>query len=412
MSEIALGLPYDGNAEGMIAFKGRLLRLIVESAKKFGEKPVVIIDEYDAPLLNVLHLPSELEKVRQLMRTVYSPLKDCDRYLRFVFISGITKFSQLSIFSELNNLENISMLPEYSSLCGITQLEIETTFSEGVDDLARKMGVGRDEVLEKLRVNYDGYHFSKQGEGVYNPFSLLKALMLKKVDSYWFASGTPTYLVEMINRFDTDITKIDGNTARASAFDAPTEAMESILPLFYQSGYITIKGYDPQFELYTLGFPNKEVRLGLLEALFPYYASRRPYDYSRAADICRRIFAGDVEGMLEYIRSFLKSIPYEEDTRQSEGHYRQMLYLFFALLGQYVPQAEVRTSDGRVDILLANKDYVYVMECKLNGSADEALKQIDDKGYSIAWQADGRKVAKVGINFSTQTGTIEEWVVG
>lgn len=271
----------------------RLKRLILGCYEKCGEKPVVIIDEYDAPLLNVLHLPEELEKVRQLMRTFFSPLKKCDEYLRFVFISGITKFSQLSIFSELNSLTNISMTPAFSTLCGITRREIETTLGDGVNDLAEALGLSREETLDKLRVNYDGYHFSKNSEGVYNPFSLLKALMLKDVGSYWFASGTPTFLVEKLREFRADIGNIDGSTAMADDFDAPTENMKSILPLFYQSGYLTIKDYDQESEVYTLGYPNREVAIGLMNALYPFYVNSREDSPLRGWVIGRR---GGVRG--------------------------------------------------------------------------------------------------------------------
>ena len=408
--ENKLGLPEQDKPTMSEAFEDRLYKLIVGAYKKYGEQVVVVIDEYDAPLLNVLHRPEELEKVRQMMRAIYAPLKDCDQYLRFVFISGLTKFSQLSIFSELNNLKNISMLPKYATLCGFTQQEIETTFGGGVDDLATTLKITRNDALKLLRTNYDGYHFAANSEGVYNPFSLLNALDDKAINSYWFASGTPTFLIEKLKEFQPDITTIDGCTARVTAFDAPTEDLKSILPLFYQSGYLTIKDFNPRYELYTLGYPNKEVRLGLMEALYPYYSTQNEYDYTAAAEICENLRMGNIAGALDFIRSFLKSVPYEEGTRHSEGHYRQMLYLFFALLGQYV-QAEVRTSNGRVDIVLSNKDYIYVMECKLDGSVDEALRQIDEKGYAIAWKADGRKLFKVGINFSIASGTVEDWKI-
>ena len=408
--EKELELPFESQELDPALFGKRLRRLIEESTKKYGEQAVVIIDEYDAPLLSVLHIPEELEKVRQLMRVIYSPIKNSDDLLRFVFISGLTKFSQLSIFSELNNLKNISMLPKYATLCGITQRDVETTFSDGVDDLAETLKITRNGALELLKSNYDGYHFAANSEGVYNPFSLLNALDDNAINSYWFASGTPTFLIEKLKEFQPDITTIDGCTARVTAFDAPTEDLKSILPLFYQSGYLTIKDFNPMYELYTLGYPNKEVRLGLMEALYPYYSTQNEYNYTAAAEICENLRMGNIEGALEFIRSFLKSVPYEEGTRHNEGHYRQMLYLFFALLGQYV-QAEVRTSNGRVDILLSNKDYIYVMECKLDGSAAEALEQIENKGYAIAWQADGRQVFNVGINFSTETGTIEDWKI-
>ncbi|MBQ9163306.1 MAG: AAA family ATPase, partial [Bacteroidaceae bacterium] len=282
---------------------GRLKNLITSCYEKYGEKVVVILDEYDAPLLNVLHDEERVKDVRQLMRTLYAPLKDCDPYLRFVFITGISKFSQLSIFSEINNLKVISMMPEYSTLCGFTQQEIETNFQEGIKRLAEKEELTVEQTLDKLRQTYDGYHFAANSPGVYNPYSIINALSDGTFDNYWFSTGTPSFLVEMLRKFHTDISRIDGSTAEAPEFDAPTEDMRSILPLFYQSGYLTIKHYESQFELYTLGFPNKEVRNGLMRALYPYYIT--PNTDGRALvlmNISKGFMYHDVESAMQTLQ--------------------------------------------------------------------------------------------------------------
>ena len=332
-----------------------------------------------------------------------------------MFITGISKFSQLSIFSQLNNLYNISMLPKYAALCGITQQELEDNFQEGISGLAQSQNISKDDVLQKLKRQYDGYHFAANSPGVYNPFSLLYAMDTEQIGNYWFATGTPTFLVNMIRKFHTDITKIDGSLASAQEFDAPTEDMHSILPLFYQSGYITIKDYDPILDSYTLGFPNEEVKVGLLYTLVPYYVDR---DTNLTRNTVGQMYLAlrrdDIDEALDIARSFFAGIPYEEGTLKdaptSEGHFTAMLYVMFSFLNLYV-YAQVRTAKGRMDILLKTDTAIYVMELKINGSVDDALQQINDKGYTIPYEADGRKVVKVGINFSTEDRTIKEWKV-
>ena len=393
----------------------RFQALITRLFEQTGQQVVILIDEYDAPLLTVLHDKERLEAIRTELQSFYSPLKDLDPYLRFVFITGISKFSQLSIFSQLNNLYNISMLPKYAALCGITQQELEDNFQEGISGLARNLDCSKDEILQKLRRQYDGYHFAAKSPGVYNPFSLLYAMDTEEIGNYWFATGTPTFLVNMIRKFHTDITKIDGALASAQEFDAPTEDMHSILPLFYQSGYITIKGYDPILDSYTLGFPNEEVKVGLLYTLVPYYVNR---DTNLTRNTVGQMYLAlrrdDINEALGIARSFFAGIPYEEGTLKdaptSEGHFTAMLYVMFSFLNLYV-YAQVRTAKGRMDILLKTDTAIYVMELKIDGSVDEALRQIDDKGYAIPYEADGRKVVKVGLNFSTDERTIKEWKV-
>ena len=260
-----------GRLDGEVMLNDRLTGLIQRAYQQTGKQVVVLIDEYDAPLLDVMHEDKNLPILRNVMRNFYSPLKACDPYLRYVFLTGITKFSQLSIFSELNNIKNISMDEPYAAICGITEEEIKEQMSYDLDLLAEKMQITRDEVLAKLKEKYDGYHFTWPSPDIYNPFSLFNAFNDGKFNSYWFGSGTPTYLIEMLNKFGVLPSEIGGIEAVAAEFDAPTERMTNITPLLYQSGYITIKGYDSVFDIYTLDIPNKEVRIGLMRNLIPSY---------------------------------------------------------------------------------------------------------------------------------------------
>ena len=394
----------------------RFRELVKNISRKTESQVVVLIDEYDAPLLTVLHDSERLEPMRTLLQSFYSPLKKLDQYLRFVFITGISKFSQLSIFSQLNNLNNISMLPQYAGICGITEQELKDNFQEGIDELGKANDLTKDEVLAKLKLKYDGYRFSRIVEGVYNPFSLLSAMDNRDFNNYWFSTGTPTFLVKMMKRFHTDLTKLDGSEAGADDFDAPTENMHSVLPLFYQSGYLTIKGYDPILSNYTLGYPNEEVKVGLMHALLPFYVVKDPVEARTAAGkMYLALRKDDIGEALEAARAFFAGIPYQEGTLQdaptSEGHFTAMLYVMFSFLNVYV-YTQVRTAKGRMDILMKTDTTIYVMELKLDGTVEEALRQIDDKGYAIPYEADGRRIVKVGIRFSSEERTITEWRIG
>ena len=393
----------------------RFTRLVKDIYEKTGTQVVVLIDEYDAPMLTVLHNSERLEQMRTELQAFYSPLKDLDPYLRFVFITGITKFSQLSIFSQLNNLNNISMLPQYAAMCGITIKELEDNFQEGIGMLAEKYHYSHQQVIDKLLYHYDGYHFSEDSEGVLNPFSLLSAMNNRKFDNYWFSTGTPTFLVNMLKHFRTDITKIDGSEAWATDFDQPTENMQSILPLFYQSGYITIKGYDPIMQFYTLGFPNEEVKVGLMRILIPYYVHTNNVEASHAVGrMYQALRKDDMDSCLKAMQEFLTTIPYQENTLKdaptTEGHFTAMLYVMFSFLNRYV-YSQVRNAKGRLDILIKTDTTIYVMELKLDGDLDKALRQIDEKDNAIPYKSDGRKVVKVAINFSTELRTIKEWKI-
>ena len=389
----------------------RLANLIKCAFEQTGRQVVVLIDEYDAPLLDVIHEEKNLPLLRNVMRNFYSPLKACDPYLRFVFLTGITKFSQLSIFSELNNIKNISMDESYAALCGISEEEIREQMSTDLDLLAARLKLTRDEVLKKLKENYDGYHFTWPSPDLYNPFSLLNAFADGKMNSYWFASGTPTYLIEMMRKYKITPQGIGNLRAKATAFDAPTEQMTNITPLLYQSGYITIKDYDARLDLYMLDIPNKEVRLGLMESLLPYYVS--PAETDRAVTLTAYLYdsidRGNMDEALQLLRTFLSTIP-QCDNTDYEGHYQQMLYIIFSLLGFYV-DVEVRTPRGRVDVVLRTNTTLYVIELKLDKTADAAMQQIDLKNYPERFALCGLPVVKVGINFDSERRTLGEWKI-
>ena len=388
----------------------RLTNLIRRAYEQTGRQVVVLIDEYDAPLLDVVHEEKNLPVLRNIMRNFYSPLKACDPYLRFVFLTGITKFSQLSIFSELNNIKNISMLPEYAAICGITEEEMATQMDEDLDILAGRLNVNREEVVKKLKAHYDGYHFAWPSPDIYNPFSLLNAFADGRLDSYWFGSGTPTYLIEMLNRFGVLPSKIGGNEVVAADFDAPTERMESITPLLYQSGYVTIKGYDEMFQIYTLDIPNAEVRIGLMRSLIPYYVTRDTQaTNTTVVNLARALVRGDMDGMLCLLQTFLSTVPYCDRT-DYDGHYQQMLYIIFSLLGAYV-DVEVRTPMGRVDMVMRTATTLYIVELKLNQSAEAAIQQIDLKNYPERFALCGLPMVKVSINFDMERHTLKDWMI-
>ena len=391
----------------------RLKNLILQVHEKTGKQVVVLVDEYDAPLLDVVHEDEQLPVLRNVMRNFYSPLKDCDPYLRFVFLTGITKFSQLSIFSELNNIKNISMLPEYGGICGITKEELLTQLSADIDALAASQRLTRQQAVERLQSNYDGYHFTWPSTDIYNPYSLLNCFADKMFDQYWFSSGTPTYLIEMMRKFGVIPSDIgEGIDAIRPEFDAPTESMESIIPLLYQSGYLTIKDYDPFGEVYHLGIPNKEIRVGLFLSLLPKYLGPRGGRGGTAiAKMASLINRDDMDGALRLMRDFLATVPYCDNTHY-EGHYQQLLYVMFSLLTNYRMQVEVRTHRGRIDAVLETASRIYIVETKLDGSAREALRQIHDKGYADAYKRAAKPVTLVGINFTVKgEANFAEWVM-
>ena len=400
-----------GIANPPIGANNRLTELITTAYEKSGKQVVVLIDEYDAPMLDVAHEKESLDVLRNIMRNFFSPLKMCEPKLRFVFLTGITKFSQVSIFSELNNIKNISMDDGYAGICGITKEELLNDMSEDIDALASAQAISRDEAIAKLKENYDGYHFSPASPDVFNPFSLLNCFGDKKFGAYWFASGTPTYLINMMKKFEvlpSDISRVE---ADESEFDAPTENMTTIMPLLYQSGYITIKDYDKEFNYYTLDVPNKEVKVGLTKALIPSYVTPNTLATTNTARrIAQCLAKQDMEGALQLLKTYLGTVPYCNDTHY-EGHYQQVLYIIFSLLTDYLVDVEVHTPNGRVDIVMLSRTNLYIIEVKMNKDAQTAMQQIDLKDYRQRFALSGKPVVKVGINFDSDKGNIEDWEI-
>lgn len=404
-NESRLGMPAGKDGDPNL----RLKNLVIGLSQKTGQKVVILIDEYDAPLLDVMHEERDLPVLRNVMRNFYSPLKALDPYLRFVFLTGITKFSQLSIFSELNNIKNISMMPEYATICGISEEEMLTQMSEGIDNIAQKTGTPRKEVFRKLKTHYDGYHFAWPSPDIYNPFSLVNAFMDGRINSYWFGSGTPTYLIEMLRKFDVAPSQVGGVCCPAEEFDAPTEYMNSIVPLLYQSGYITIKDYDDFSAMYTLDLPNREVRLGLMRSLLTNYVRQTLPVSTLVGKMAIAIRDDDMDGALRLMQTVFATLPYCDNTRY-EGHYQQMLYLVFTLLGYY-SDVEVRTPQGRVDVVMRTATRLYIIEIKVGHTAETAMRQIDLKNYPERFALCGLPVVKVGISFDTEARTLGGWTI-
>ena len=370
--------------------------------RKTGKQVVVLIDEYDAPLLDVAHEKEKLDVLRNTMRNFYSPLKGNESMLRFVFLTGITKFSQLSIFSELNNITNVSMDEPYAGICGITKEELLTQMSDDIDALAEHLELSREETIQELKDHYDGYHFTWPSPDVYNPYSLLNCFAKQKMDSFWFGSGTPTFLIEKMREFHVLPSQLGKVRAKAASFDAATERMTSLTPLLYQSGYLTIKDYEKKIDVYTLDFPNKEIEVGLFDSLLPGYLGSE-IDAGRVvvADISTYINNGEMDEALQLLADFLETIPYCDNTHY-EGHWQQTLYIMFALLTNYDILVEQHTAKGRIDITMETADTIYVMELKFNKSAEEALAQIEAKHYADAFKMSGKKVVKIGLNYSVK----------
>ena len=399
-----------GSDEKECSFSGRFEGVIRRAYEKTGKQVVVLVDEYDSPLLDTNSNPDLQKKLRNVVRDFFSPLKGAGQYLRFLLLTGISKFSQLSIFSELNNLQNISMRDEYSALCGITEKELLTELKPDIQRMAEANKETYEEACAHLKKQYDGYHFSENSEDIYNPFSLFNALNAKKYKNYWFSTGTPTFLIELLQNVQFDVRMMDGMTAMEDQFDAPTEVITDPIPVLYQSGYLTIKSFDPMFKIYTLAYPNSEVRYGFTEALLPRYVHRFPRENTfYIVSFLQDLMKGDIESCLERTRSFFASIPHDLENK-TEKHYQTIFYLLFRLMGQYV-DVEVKSAIGRADVVLKLSDAIYVFEFKYDGTPDEALAQIDSKQYAIPYQPDGRRIVKIGVNFDSATRTIGEWKI-
>lgn len=397
----------------------RLNKLVKAVYEKTGEKVVLLIDEYDAPLLNVLYDDQKQSLYRTIVKELFSPIKKLDPILRFVFLSGITKFSQMSIFSTLNNLRDISLEDEYASLCGFTENEVITIFRQDIQTLADTIKEKPQTVITQLKQRYDGYHFSPSCQDIYNPYSVLRIFASMRMSDYWYSSGTPTILFDTLKRFDTDIYDIDGVEVTASVFNQPTEVVTNAVSLLYQSGYLTIKEYNSTYDTYILTIPNAEVRAGLMENLLPLLTSKNPIESQNLAIRFKRaLVEKNIDKAMELLQGFFASIPYPEygkktleTLEQKEAYFQRLFYIVFSFMNIQI-FTEVINSEGRTDAVLYLGDTVYIVETKLDASsAQEAVRQIDEKGYVIRYKGKEARIVKIGLNFSSKTRTIQDWVI-
>ena len=392
------------------SFSLRFAGIISRAYEKTGERVVILVDEYDKPLLQAISNKPLQDDYRSTLKAFYGVLKSMDGCIKFALLTGVTKFGKVSVFSDLNNLMDMSMDHRYTDICGITEKELHQYFKDDIQKLAVQEGTTYDGMSELLREHYDGYHFLPGADGIYNPFSLLNVLAKQRLDSYWFETGTPTYLVELLKKNDYALEEIDNTIVGIETLSGIDAADTDPIPVIYQSGYLTIKDFNPRFQSYTLGYPNREVEEGFTKFLLPHYtASRGTRSVFEIQNFVREVESGDIDGFFTRLRSFFSDTTYEV-IRLQELHYSNVLYIVFKLLGFYT-QVEYHTSNGRIDLVLQTLDYIYVMEFKLNGTAEEALAQINEKGYALPFEKDSRTLYKIGINFSAETRNIDRWVV-
>ena len=398
--------PLEGATPGV-----RMTKIIQAAYEQSGTEIVVLVDEYDAPLFDSVEQPEERHIMRQTIRDMLSPLKGQGALIRFVFITGITKFSQMSVFSELNNLQNISMLPQYEGICGITEEELTTALQPDIELFAQNTGTTYEAALAELKDMYDGYHFTRIKSDIYNPFSLFNALNSLEVDSYWFASATPTMMIELMQRQQMDMDELEGVETSSDGFDTPIgETITDVVPLLFQSGYLSIKDYDAETQTYTLGFPNREVRMGFARTLYKYLSN----DYAMGRNKLRQAFmqfrrSDDIVPFLEALRLFFAGYPYSLNNN-NERHYQSVLYTLLVAYGADV-EAERQTANGRIDIVLRMPKTIYILELKYGYSPAEAIAQTAHKDYAAAFALDARRVVEVGISFSRDERTVTEWTV-
>ena len=389
-----------------LRFKGVIRRAYEHT----GLQTVVLIDEYDKPLLQTIGNKELQDQYKNILKAFYGVLKSADAHLRFVFLTGVTKFGQVSVFSDLNQLKDISMDARYATICGITDGELRRDFRPELERLAVNEGLNYEEVCQKMKQMYDGYHFRHNMEGVYNPFSVLNALDSAEFGNYWFVTGTPTFLVELLKKTDYDLRNLEGIELPAEQFADYRADADYPIPVIYQSGYLTIKGYDSRFRTYSLGFPNEEVEYGFLNFLLPYYTKvPREKGTFNIMHFVKDLEAGDADAFLIRLRAFFAGIPYELNDK-TERHYQTVFYLVFRLLGQYI-EVEERSAKGRADAVVKTNDFVYVFEFKLDGSVGDALEQIDKKGYLLPYTADSRRLMKIGVSFDAAERNIGEWKI-
>ena len=387
-------------------FEGTIKR----AATKEGERVVILIDEYDKPMLQAIGDDRLQNEYRSTLKAFYGVLKSMDGYIKFALLTGVTKFGKVSVFSDLNNLEDISWDRNYFDICGITGEELLNNFSEDILELAQANGQTFEQACEQLKADYDGYHFFPFSPGIYNPFSLLNTFKKRQYGSYWFETGTPTYLVELLKLHRYDLYRMVHVKTTSDVLDSIDASSTNPVPVIYQSGYLTIKGYIPEPRIYELGFPNREVEEGFIKFLLPYYTPLHETESGFAIwDFINDVKSGNINGFMERLQSFLADCPYEL-AKDAELHYQNVLFIVFRLAGLYT-QVEYHTSRVRIDLVLQTDSYVYVMEFKLDGSAEQAIAQIKEKQYALPFAGDSRKVYTIGVNFSSETRNIDKWLV-
>lgn len=391
-------------------FASRFQGVIQRAYDKTGQRVVILVDEYDKPMLQAIGNDDLQTSYRDTLKAVYGALKSKDGCIKFGILTGVTKFGKVSVFSDLNNLKDISMDERYVEICGITEKEIQENLEYELFELADKQKMDYETVCKELKERYDGYHFVEDSVGIYNPFSLLNTFDKMKFGNYWFETGTPTYLVELLKKHHYDLERMAHEETSAAVLDSIDSSSDNPIPVIYQSGYLTIKGYDQRFGIYRLGFPNREVEEGFIKFLLPFYAHTNAVESDfEIQKFVREIESGDYDSFFRRLQSFFADTPYEL-VRDLELHYQNVLFIVFKLVGFYT-KVEYHTSNGRVDLILQTDKFIYVMEFKLNGTAEEALQQIKEKHYALPFETDSRKLFKVGVNFSAAMRNIEKWIV-
>ncbi len=400
-----------GVPEGKVELAQRFFGVIQRAVEQTGHKAVVLIDEYDKALVSTINNQELHDTFRSILKPIYATLKAADRYIQFAMLTGVTRFSRLSIFSDINNLKDISLNEQFATICGLTEKEIRETLGPGIKAFATHNNITENEVFEVLKSNYDGYHFCANSSDIYNPYSLLNALDDKKVGSYWFATGTPTFLIKRLRNKSGEVKDFFNRSADSTALSTISMSATDITALLFQTGYLTIKSTDQLTGDYILGIPNREVRYGIFTEMLPVFVGKGS-DESHAfiRQLTQAAFQGTPQIMLENLKSFLADIPYDLSQNRPEVYFENNIYIIFRLLGFNI-HTEYRTSYGRIDIVLTTTDYVYVMELKLNGSAKAALAQINDKDYLLPFKKDGRRLFKIGIGFSKRTRNISRWLI-
>lgn len=390
--------------------EGRFRQLIRSAKQKTGRGAVVLVDEYDKPILQAIGNEPLQDEFRNALKAFYGVLKSADADLRFTLLTGVTKFGKVSVFSDLNNLKDISTSPHFHDICGISEAELHRFFDCQVENLATENKQTKDEAYGELKRRYDGYHFCENTDGLYNPFSLLWTLSENKYGNYWFSTGTPTYLVELLKKNDFHLEDFSNLEVSQDELDSIHQADINPIPVLFQSGYLTIKEVNKEFELYKLDFPNEEVKEGFVKFLLPYYVyCRQSQQKTIVSKFVTALRSGDADTFMQLMQSLMAGTPYEL-IRELENHYQNVMFIITRLMGFYV-QAEYRTSNGRIDLMIGTDKYVYIIELKFNGSAEEALAQIDTKNYSLPFAIDGRQIIKIGANVSGETRNLEEWVM-